>query len=380
MIIHLLSKHSVLFIVLPLLIIAGYYRIFSDKTADYYDARSRNLTDATIGTDMELETSRPCTHALFREFYTKYKHLPGHGRWIRKEDQLYFQPKICKFKFDIMENSGEALRQCLSHSNVSHIVTMGDSNAGRHYVTMYEAFRSFGRKTCRTIDTEDLAEGGFLPDKNYFTKSDKNWTEFIQIHYRYCRTCKSSRHLCHLTYANQTRDIRFQHVAMTMVMDDSIQLHVPDFRRGSGLLEDVFAITSQQFIFRYYLADDYPDVIIIFLPFNHAKRLALEITAAEIEYFHALAKYYLPTYTKIFYMPTPSEFERSRLASVWINRTYDRGMLATEMIDELNQKLFHVLFDDLTTDSGRVFAFLDLLKISQDREDWSEDGVHMDWI
>ena len=206
----------------------------------------------TTGNSAEPETDRLCTHALFREFYAQYGRMPGEGHWISGElDQLYFQPKICKFRYDIMASEGEALQKCLLQSNVSHVVTVGDSNGGRHYVTMHEMFRSFGRKRCRAADGEQLADGGFLPDKNYFTKSKQNWSEFVQVHYRFCKTCRSSRYLCHVTYGNRTRDIRLQHVAMTMLLDDSVQLHVPEFRRASGLVEDIFAPTTQQFIFRF---------------------------------------------------------------------------------------------------------------------------------
>jgi hypothetical protein len=277
-----------------------------------------------------------------------------------------------------MDNHGALLKQCLATSGVGSVVSFGDSNGGRHAGVMYNMFKSFRRKSCFSGYSEQLDESGFLPDRDYFLKSNQNWTEFVQVHYRYCRTCKSQRHTCHVTYGNETRDVRLEHIAMTMILDDSIQLNVPDFKTGYGKIEEIFAITTQQFILRYYLAEEQPDVVIVFLPFNHAKYFPLDISTAEIQYFHSMAKYYLPKSVKIFYMPTLSEFEERRLVSVWVNKTYD-GMLAAEKINILNQRLFDVLYPDLTAKDGKIFAFLDLFKLSESKGKWSEDGIHMEW-
>ena len=137
-----------------------------------------------------------------------------------------------------------------------------------------------------------------------------------------------------------------------------------------------YAQSSVEFFFKYYLSGRYPDVMIVFLPFNHVKFIDLRRVRIDIVSFHALVKLYIPRSTKVFYMPSFAEFEEPRKGSFWMNKRVD-GLLAWQRINILNQILYDVIKDDLFNATSGIYSFLDLLDMSKDRLKWNRDGIHM---
>ena len=75
-------------------------------------------------------------------------------------------------------------------------------------------------------------------------------------------------------------------------------------------------------------------------------------------------------------MPSFAEFE-SRKPPVWANRR-SHGLLASDKLDSFNRLLYAQLRHRLLDASSRHYAFLDLIRVSAERESWSLDGIHMD--
>ena len=124
------------------------------------------------------------------------------------------------------------------------------------------------------------------------------------------------------------------------------------------------------------LKNRYPDVLIIFLPFNHGKYLPRKFVPNLIKQIVIRATQNAPVNSKIFFIPTFSEYESKRTVKYYINRRY-QGLLATDAIDKLNHLLFRILKPDLLKPSGKVFSFVDLVQITRQLDQWSIDGVHM---
>ena len=206
-----------------------------------------------------------------------------------------------------------------------------------------------------------------MPDKEYFVSQiPEEVSQFVQVQFRFCGGCASHQVMCG---ANDTfDDIRFEHIAQTMILDDSIQLTFPDSRNASGVLDKLWSITSQEFIFRYFLKNRYPQVFLIFLPFSHAKyNIKLDRLKMEIQYFNSLVEYYFPKTTQIFYIPSYNEPGGSRF----------EGMLAGEKINKMNEILYQLIESKLLKTDGRVFSFLDLYEASLSRGEWYSNAVHL---
>jgi Pyruvate/2-oxoacid:ferredoxin oxidoreductase delta subunit len=285
------------------------------------------------------------------------------------------------------------MKKCFTKAKLSSIVTLGDSNAQKYYTGMFQMMKTFS-KTCRQLDIENLLWGGFLPDKRYFTKGRDHeiYENVLNVHYRFCSGCGARNGQCTWEKAevgvDSTNDTDVflprlgstvtQHFPITMILETAVSVLVPfDLYKGHNYsLSKYEADTSPEFFFKLYLENKYPDVMLIFLPFNHiATKHHLQKAPAEIKYFHALVKLYIPRTTKVFYMPAFSEFEAKKNEH-WRNRTVD-GLSGLKRMDKLNHILHDVIKDDVTNASSGIYSFLDLVDMSRDRLSWSTDGVHM---
>ncbi|KAK2158942.1 hypothetical protein LSH36_161g03015 [Paralvinella palmiformis] len=323
----------------------------------------------------ENVSSEPCTFALLRDAYKRQGYFPRGGKWLMREDVPYFQPQICKFRYPRVSNS--FMTKCISKANVSYVLTMGDSTGGMYSDALR---RTLTIKSKRFI-SEEQKEDGFLPDKDYFTREmPDEVAQYVTTKFRFCKGCASKLHRAKFYIENSLNFLNIEHIAQTMILDDSLQLTFPSYKGAAKVMDKVWAITTQELILRYYLKDKHPDVFLIFLPFVHAKgNIRLSRLPMEIKYFKGLVEEYLPNTTKLFYITSYGEFEKERKSSEWYKHLFE-GMLARDKIDKMNRILYDVLEDDLLKRDGRYFGFFDLIDISEDRGNWSTDSVHMEVV
>ena len=319
----------------------------------------------------KFTSSRPCTFGLFRQVFARDHYYPSGGHWMNgTNNNMHYQPHACKFKYS--KTPKAFMDHCFLKANISSLMTMGDSTAGRHF----SAFLKTSRATCRNVKSEHLLQNGFRPDRAYFEPHiPKEVMQFVKTKFRFCSGCAGREATCKTS--TSSLPIKFEHLPQTMILDDSIQITFPDYHNASKVLDNIWSITSQEFVFRYFLKDRYPQVFIIFLPFVHAKHnMKLERVKMEIQYYKSLVEQYFPSTTKLIYFPAYSEFDSARAKGYWKGRRYE-GMLASEKIKKMNDILYEILEADLLCGGGRVFSFLDVFEASLPRADWCTDGVHM---
>ena len=280
------------------------------------------------------------------------------------------------------------MKRCFSKAGVASVVTIGDSNAQRYFSTLFEDMKSFSRE-CRMIRIEQMKGSGSHPDKAYFTRGRHHrdvYEKILVSHSRYCGGCGAIEVECWWrkwsidgqTDGDDLSRTSVEHLPATMILPTSLRILIPAHRNNLNIsISKYFAQSSIEFFFKYYLDGRYPDVLIVFLPFNHAKFINMERIRIDIETFHALLKMYIPRSTKVFYMPSFAEFEHSRKGDFWKDKRVD-GMLAWQRIDILNGVLYDVIKGDLFNASSGIYSFFDLLDMSKDRGRWSKDGVHME--
>jgi hypothetical protein len=250
---------------------------------------------------------------------------------------------------------------------------MGDSNAKMYYKALWRLLAGPSGTQCSSTDEENIP-AHFKPDIDYFAKSKANWTNFIQTNIRHCFACHARQDSCNISIDSGQTRLHLEQIVATQILDDSLQLQFeqyPDVK-----VDELWALTSQELILRYFLGDRYPDILVIFLPFNHAKLMHTRRVTLDVAFFKGLVELYVPRTTRVFYMTTAAEVEEKRRRPEWINRTFE-NMLATEKIAHLNHVLYDMLEDLLVNDQSRTFGFYDLLEASREKPNWNVDGVHM---
>ncbi|KAK2166061.1 hypothetical protein LSH36_43g08035 [Paralvinella palmiformis] len=341
-----------------------------------------------------------CTHGVFRKYYEEVGYLPSDGQWLGRNDgsvEWKYQSNVCCFQYDQPESA--FMRQCFTRAEIGSIVTIGDSNAQRYWLALWRSVRAFS-KDCRILGSERIINNGTQPDLAYYTKGSHEYLyeKILTTHHRYCRGCGASNGKClwqtstgldnasisgDSGHHSKSAHIKLEHLPMTMILSTSLRfLILPEtFRdkKTSSWIYNYFAQSSAEFYFKYYLDGRYPDVLLVFLPLNHVKFLDARRVQLDIKTFHALLKMYIPRSTKVFYMPSFMEFERTRKNTFWNNKLVD-GLLAWQRIDRLNRILYDVIEEDLLNVSSGIYSFFDLIDMSKDRQRWSTDGVHMERV
>ncbi|KAK2157496.1 hypothetical protein LSH36_190g03009 [Paralvinella palmiformis] len=308
-----------------------------------------------------------CTLARLKSYVHQHSNFPGEGQWI-EASPVYFRPTFCHLSYPRIPK--RQLARCLIGNNISYIVTLGDSNAARYFVSINKALAAMAtNKRCRVTKIERPLNDGFLPDLEYFangSKANRSWASAVGIHNRQCRGCSSIKSACSLDHGGKEYEVVVEQAAMTSTLDDSIRV-----------IGDGEAPTAQEFWLKHYLKDSYPDLLLIFLPFSHDKHSysLIQIKAA-ITYFHNLVRTYVPIGTRVVYFPAFSEFENARKSLLYINRTYG-GLLAAEKLSKMNNILYEVIHDDISEPATNINGFVDLFSISLSRQRWSTDGIHM---
>jgi hypothetical protein len=128
---------------------------------------------------------------------------------------------------------------------------------------------------------------------------------------------------------------------------------------------------------KYFMQGRYPDLLIIFLPFNHAFGRGLSYYIGQMKTFKGLVDKYVPRTTKVFLIPAFKEFS-SRYTKLKDHRI--NTLQRFEAIWLLNHALFGVTESNLLSPDTNRYGFLDLFTISEPLIDWSTDGVHFEPI
>ncbi len=278
---------------------------------------------------------------------------------------------MCQFDDNVLKRP-EAIRRCLSQSGIKSMATIGDSNGGRYYKALVRFMQT--AFACNTTRVESLITSGFTPDMDYFKKRSQDFEGDVLFDNRTCRTCFSREDKCWSGVSqNHTRpDMTLEHVAMAGIMDDTIRV---DHRKDA--VESIQSgLSYQEYILRHYLRGHYPDVFVVFPPFNHVKRETTYVKQRKLEDLKQLLKQYLPPSTKVIWMPAFREFGTT-IADPGKDFHFKARPHVCKIIDQSNHVLYDVIRNDLLSTQSRVYSFLDLIQVSAGREEWTTDDVHM---
>ena len=327
----------------------------------------KNFTDMS---NMSMESKPLCTNDVFRKHYAENAYFPSKGNWDTTSDPPQYILDICEFRNIYYNYPRDLLSRCFQKPNVRYIVTMGDSNAKLHNGALFRLLKHAATvANCTCAAREDILDDGFIPDRAYFALEDKPWADFVKVKRRTCRTCYSRRYECDMQSDDTSHEVTLEHISQTQVIDEMVTIE------GNDTHSKWIATTSQEFYFKYFLNGRYPDLLIVFLPFNHAARHSLDMNMDQIREFKRIIDKYLPMSTKVYFVPATSEFDEKYKKDSQRERI--QGLHRNDRLEFLNRVLFGVMEDDFLDATSNRYGFVDVFTISKHLAAWSTDGIHM---
>lgn len=367
-----------------LLVVSLFFLYFPIELASYATSRwfkrcamvgerSRGPTKGISPHNKDLNSSDVCSTRTFRNYFRRRNYFPGGGRWVDFNSTISlakFEPDLCIFRHDYPPY--DYIDNCLMQRNINRIVTIGDSNGARYYDAILAMLKD-GGFDCRMYSEERVDEVILRPDVGYYARVEPRAAAFLRPSFRHCFSCASRSHGC-ISPRKRNGSLGTEHLAMTSVLDSSLKLEIPHNHIVVNLRYR--ADTYQEYLLKYHLRRHVPDLLIVFPPFNH-DRLSESVASLEIRlrYFVELIRLHLPQTTRLVWVPVFREFKnrKSIVGRNW--KVHD--MLPNSKMEEFNRALFRAIRPDLVRRNSSVYAFFDLMRLSENRDDWSFDGIHM---
>lgn len=141
------------------------------------------------------------------------------------------------------------------------------------------------------------------------------------------------------------------------------------------------SVTSQEFIFKEYLQDHTPDVVLYFASSHDFIRYKLQQSRLNFINLFGLMETYLPLNTTLIVMNTMKQLE-TKLVGPWLKARYDNGaMNVNDVIRRQNDVIFEVLESRLIARERKWYVYPNLYDSSTATDHMYKDAVHRtpDW-
>ena len=413
-----MRRSVVVFLTLVFLSISNYYYIHHSSSGD---GRVRRLRSPNPYCSMDI---------LRRALRTDENgSLRYGGTWRNdRHDLIRYNPTDCRYRFGSRWPE-RLLSGCLRADDIRRIVVFGDSN-GMRYVSALNTWIRYEdeRNVCEVVKHSKRFVFGV--DASYFASKTINISHII-VHDRDCGCCTCYKINCsvvvdsiltanlaisrgtrskHPDMVNGTRTgyndvaktIRTGHEVVAdvnnitawydvssefLVMEYMLDTEVTSFRphkecdAGGDTATDrrpcVSSTSSQEFIFREYLADDGvpPDLIVIFGSSHDKGRYTLRDYRRNVRRFAELVDEFLPRTTRVVWT-TPVAESVMHKPRAWRRYLYE-GLTTNEW----TQRADGILFDEVSAvfnKSRRKWTFFDLFSMSESVVKYlSVDGIHL---
>lgn len=318
-----------------------------------------NNNDQTKATLSEKPT---CNVNVFREYFRSNRRFPMEGRW--NKDITSFQPDLCVFN-----HSDPAV--CFAEKKIKHVVLFGDSNGSRYFDGFVDFLNSW-KMGCRKERGEHFNDK--LPETEYFAKGDKYLESIMVTHRRGCRTCGSAVMACN---GHNGHHLLLEYIALYSLNDSSISLN--SSLTGPNSPKDhqfPHATTFGEYIFKVYFKESCPDIVLLFVPFNHdVMNGNVTVIRQLLKDFMSLLEATCQTKSVVYWLTTPSENIQNK--PEWFRDKLYEGMTTNEKIIMLNYLLYNFLEPQLLDPSSNTYGFFNHFELSRPKPDLNIDGVHL---
>ena len=276
-----------------------------------------------------------CSYEAIRDYIRTHDFFPQEGTWIMSNNTpVDLTPTMCYFQNEIMS---ENLIQCIKKKQFYSFLILGDSNGMKYAQALIHLLSQRHKTTVKTIRQERTRS--FTPDIQYFKKGSRIEGESFRIHDRDCSGCKSFLKECRM----EGIIIRVEYIAMEFTLDTEVTTRVnfkpqgpPECLPGRQCFQST---TYQEMIFREYLTDQYPDVLMIFQNSHDRMRKPLAVFDAEMQYFVKLLENLVPENSTVVWLSEMDEYVPKK-HKFWANLTIEGGYSNSEHIRKINQIMF----------------------------------------
>ena len=311
--------------------------------------------------DCDLDILQTC-HAARTNFCQQ-------GTWYNiAEGYPYakFEPGFCSFSAP--GTADMSLKRYLANCGHRKLLVLGDSQGQRYHQALVNVFQQAGYE-CQLRKWENE---GFTPGSEYYTQNTSIPPEAIVAGKRTCRSCRSALYRC--LSAGQQVDVEY--LAMMTTANNSI---LPNKTFCAYHHSPVCsAISHQEFIFKVYLENTAPDLILLFSTFGHDYGKSFqEVTQAIQHLLDVLETMLPPQYTAIWFTTSPFLERKMRARDkTW---RFENGYDINGKIQAHNRILYSLIKGQVETSrQSKTFGFFDLFSMAKGVQDrWGTDHVHM---
>ena len=309
-----------------------------------------------------------CTLQYLKKYATQCDRYPTMPFNQIRANATNMAPKgnySCWFPKQHIRKETSALK-CKIKKNISSIVILGDSNGGRYWYAMHRLLTS-NRWKCITLKQEQPTENG-LPDPKYFVKEPA--IPLGDIHYRSrdCHGCLSS--LCQCSFGGA--QLTIEYIALEFLIDSEVTTTRKIASRCKGKFHYYcpHSDTYQEFIFREYLNNKYPDVLLFFTSMHDINRHTLKHIRVSANFFFNLVENYMPRDSYVIIM---NGMKRQTMP---FKATYENELTANEMQVLHNEIIYDTVHNRLTNPLLFWYVFPTLFDNSTSTNDLYADYVH----
>ena len=259
----------------------------------------------------------------------------------------------------------------LKMNNISRIISIGDSQGSRYNAALFGLLAAANVK-CKLIKTES---NSYQPGKGYFTQGTNIKTNAIIASARTCHSCMSTLHVC--TSQQLGRKLELEYISMMMVANATI---VPNkLYCQANVADPVCKVkTQQEFLFKIYLKDRYPDLVFIYGTFGHDRMKSIPFIDRAIHHVIDVIRDSLPSSSKTVWLTSSATYLK-KVPPKENKARFEHGWTFDEKVQACNWLLFHALKSELELlGQSKMYGFFDLHSMSTPVQPfWSEDFVHL---
>lgn len=342
-----------------------------------------------------LSTPAVCSLSFLRRYATSkhsYPTIPFEAVNFNLSDDSKVQQlavsKSCWFPPSQI-NKGQ-LSAVLTKKNIQRILILGDSNGQKYFDATLRLLQGEGRGaawSCAVVKSERNRPTKH-PDELYFIRQPNLKLGHIQVRFRECPLCLSTLTLCNYTTSslglgdnketNLVQQVRIEYIVLEFAMDASLTTHRTYW---SGYCEHghmcEHSTSTQEFIFKEYLHEQYPDVVFYFASRHDFVRHKMRQLRQNFELLFEIMSTYLPPTTTVIFMNV-HKLLTSVMSPTWREGRYDNGMLnCNEAIERQNSIVYQSLDKYLVSSNVQWFAFPSLFDSSNTTDNlYATDGIH----
>ena len=327
-----------------------------------------------------------CTLKSIAEETKANGYFPTAGVW-RKVEYGYpfaqFLPQNCDLAHPALAPS--ITRDFMEEAKPRSVIIVGDSQ-GRQFRDALKTLLVYAGYWCRTVKEESIihtSDGYTIDTQSYYTQDLDNPVEdgLLKIH-RTCDNCPGRLLSCH--NRETEHQVNVEYIPMILLSNNSITVNQTYCKQKGNSSHPICSIKTQQdFLFRIYLKNKFPDVLMLFSTFAHYKRHSIEGAARGYNYLFNILRETANNDSKVL-MFSSTKMNLDKLPKHEIGKTYENGLDVNGLISALNHVLYKAMKQEEQYNKTRMYGFWDLFAMTNHNaiaREWYEDHVHFkeDW-